>query len=578
MKKKFLGFLFFIILIVCIIFLVKHNQYKKSLIYTIEQIGEENYFLLMQNNKYGVINKNGDVVVDSIYDIIEIPNPSKALFVCKKNYNVETKNYNIQVYDDEKNQLLYQYYTVEAIKLNSVQHNGSYEKSVLKYKSNNKYGLIDFEGNKITEPVYDSIEGFEYHEGLLLVKKSDKYGIININGATIIKEKYDEILSDAYYTEDFNYQKSGYIVGKKTEQGIRYGYINYEGKQLLKNNFNEIYRITEKIDDENIYLVAFENGRAGVYQNGKNIVDNSYEDILYNSLNDLLVVQKNSKQGVIKLDGTQIIPIEYDNIFFAGKFINAQKNESIDVFDEYGQKESNSDYISMQDVAGGKYQIVSTRDDEYKIINNEKTISDGYMYIQYLFKDYFCTSKGFKNGIIDSNGNTLVDFNYSVIQQVGTFNIIQLLDQSGNTILLNSNLEEILQMKDANIYYFEEYIKVQSTNDVKYFDFNGNELKNTQVYKSNKLFAYKENSKWGFTDADENIVVEPIYDKVTEFNKYGYAGIKIGDEWGVINDEGTIVKQPTYKLNDIIEPSFIKQYYKIDLGYGESYFINADKT
>lgn len=572
MKKKFLICLFILILIISIIAIIKHNNYKKSLNYTIEQIGEENYFLLMQYNKYGVINKNGDIVVDPTYDIIEIPNPSKAIFICKSNYNIETGDYNIQVFDDSHNQLLYQYYIVEAIKLSNVENNGNYEKSVLKYKSNNKYGLIDFDGNKITDAIYDSIEGFDYKEGLLLIKKSDKYGIININGATILKEKYDEILCDGYYTNDFKYQKAGYIVGTKTDNGMRYGYINYEGKQLLKNNFNEIYRIIDKVDNDNIYLVAFENGKAGVYQNKKNIISNDYEDILYNSANDLLILQKNSKQGVSKLDGTSVIPIDYDNIFFTGNYINAQKAEIVDIYNVDGSKEDNTEYISKQDVNNGKYEIVSTSDDEYKIINNGNVVSDGYVYIQYLFKDYFYAIKDDKGGIIDANGNVLIDFKYNVIQQINEYNIIQLLDFDSNTILLNSNLDNIIKVKNANIYMYDNYIKVQAENNIRYFDSNGNELENTTIYASNKLYTYKEKSKWGFKDSNGNIVVKPIYDMATEFNKYGYAGIKSDDKWGVIDQEGNIIKEPTYKLDQAIEPSFIKEYYKVDLGYGEPYY------
>lgn len=572
MKKNILRVILIIILVVGIVLFVKHQQYKKSLIYTIEQIGEENYFLLMQDNKYGVINKKGDVVVNPVYDIVEIPNPSKPLFICKNNYNVETKNYDIEVFDDSNNQILYQYYIVEAIKLESVQNNGIYEKSVLKYKSNNKYGLIDFNGNKITDAIYDSVEGFEYREGLLLVKKSDKYGIININGATIIKEKYDEIMSDAYYTNDNKYEKSGYIVGNKTENGIRYGYINYKGKQLLKNNFNEIYRITDKYDNDNIYLVAFEDGRAGVYQNNKKIIDNNYEDISYYAASDLFILQRNSKQGVSKFDGTQIIPIDYDNIFFAGNYINALKSNQIDIYEENGQKIENPEYISKQDINNGRYEIVSTFKDEYKIINGENVISDNYAYIRYLFDDYFYANKNSKNGIIDANGNVLIDFKYNVIQQIGTFNIIQLLDSDGNTLVLNSKLEEIAKLKEANIYYYDDYIKIQSKDDMMYFDSNGNKLKNTQIYVDNKLFAYKEDSKWGFVNADGNIQVNAVYDMVTEYNKYGYAGIKQNEKWGVIDEHGNVIKEPTYEFNLLKEPSFINEYYKNDLGYGEPYY------
>lgn len=576
MKKKIIVVLSIIILIIGIISIIKYNKNKSKFNYTIEQISEVNYFLLMQNNKYGVINKNGDIVVDPVYDVVEIPNASKPVFICKGNYDQNSGEYNIQVFNDKKEPILYQYYTVEAIKLNNVESNGNYEKSVLKYKSDNKYGLIDFSGNKITDAIYDSIEGFNYREGILLVKKSDKYGIINIKGASIIKPKYDEILCDEYYTTDSKYDKSGYIVGTKTDKGMRYGYIDgIKRKQILKNEYNDIYRITDKIDDNNIYLVAFKDGKAGVYQNKKKIINNEYEDILYNANNDLLTLQKTSKQGVSKFDGTTIIPIEYDNIFFAGEYINAQKGDKIDIYNFDGTKE-NSEYISRKSVADKKYEIVSTSDDKYKIINNEnnKVIDDNYQYVQYLFKNYFSVTKDNKYGIIDSDGNTILDFKYNIVRLLENSNVIQVIDDKSNIELLDENLKSIIKIKDANIYTYDNYFKVYSDDSVQYFDKSGKKLESKDVFPNNKLFAYKERNKWGFKDKDGNIVVKPIYDMVTEFNEYGYAGIKSKNKWGSINENGDVIKEPTYEVESNIIPSFIKEYYQVDLGYGEPYYTN----
>lgn len=576
MKKKVIVVLSIIILIIGIISIIKYNKNKSKFNYTIEQISEVNYFLLMQNNKYGVINKNGDIVVDPVYDVVEIPNASKPVFICKGNYDQNSGEYNIQVFNDKKEPILYQYYTVEAIKLNNVESNGNYEKSVLKYKSDNKYGLIDFSGNKITDAIYDSIEGFNYREGILLVKKSDKYGIINIKGASIIKPKYDEILCDEYYTTDSKYDKSGYIVGTKTDKGMRYGYIDgIKRKQILKNEYNDIYRITDKIDDNNIYLVAFKDGKAGVYQNKKKIINNEYEDILYDANNDLLTLQKTSKQGVSKFDGTTIIPIEYDNIFFAGEYINAQKGDKIDIYNFDGTKE-NSEYISRKSVADKKYEIVSTSDDKYKIINNEnnKVIDDNYQYVQYLFKNYFSVTKDNKYGIIDSDGNTILDFKYNIVRLLENSNVIQIIDDKSNIELLDENLKSIIKIKDANIYTYDNYFKVYSDDSVQYFDKSGKKLESKDVFPNNKLFAYKERNKWGFKDKDGNIVVKPIYDMVTEFNEYGYAGIKSKNKWGSINENGDVIKEPTYEVESNIIPSFIKEYYQVDLGYGEPYYTN----
>lgn len=580
MKKKILICICLIIVIVGIISIVKYNQYKQKLNYTVEQLGEENYFLLMQDNKYGVINKNGDIIIDPIYDIIEMPNPSKDIFICKNNYNVDTGEYNIQVFNQNKEPILFQYYLVEAISLNNVENNGNYEKSVLKYKSEGKYGLIDFYGNKITDPIYESIEGFEYKEGLLLVKKSGKYGIININGATIVKEEYDEIMCDGYYTENLKYNNAGYIVGTRTDNGMRYGYINSNRKQLLKNEFNEIYRITNKEDDNNIYLLAFKQGKAGVYENKKTIINHDYEDILYDEINDLLILQKLSKQGVSKLDGTILVPMEYDNIFFAGNYINAQKAESVDLYDLNGNKELNPEYIGKQSFNNNKYDIVSTPNDEYKIINNEtgNVISNEYSYIQYLFNKYFIAQKDNLLGIIDCDGNVIIDFKYIGIQSIYGYNLVQLLDENSTTMLLNENMQEILKMKNANIMTYDSYIKVFSDNDIKYIDGAGNLLENVSIFKDNELFAYNENGKWGFKDKNGNIVVKATYEMVTEFNKYGFAGIKSNGKWGVIDKTGNIIKEPIYDISQSSSPTFIKEYYKVDLGYGEPYYTNKIET
>ena len=75
-------------------------------------------------------------------------------------------------------------------------------------------------------------------------------------------------------------------------------------------------------------------------------------------------------------------------------------------------------------------------------------------------------------------------------------------------------------------------------------------------------------------DKDGNIVVKPIYDMVTEFNEYGYAGIKSKNKWGSINENGDVIKEPTYEVESNIIPSFIKEYYQVDLGYGEPYYTN----
>ena len=86
-----------------------------------------------------------------------------------------------------------------------------------------------------------------------------------------------------------------------------------------------------------------------------------------------------------------------------------------------------------------------------------------------------------------------------------------------------------------------------------------------------KYLQKRQNDKCGFVDKSGNIIVDYKYERVTEINKYGFAGIRLNGKWGVINGEGKIIVEPTYEINDI-EPTFIGQYYQVIYGNGEIYY------
>ena len=125
----------------------------------------------------------------------------------------------------------------------------------------------------------------------------------------------------------------------------------------------------------------------------------------------------------------------------------------------------------------------------------------------------------------------------------------------------------VLQALEEN-----DYIKVYNETDTVYLSKEEKLVENTEVYKQNKLFAKKQNGKWGFVDENGNVKVNAIYDKVTDFNSFGYAGIKQNGKWGAIDQNGNIVVEPTYDLKS--EPDFLGKYYKVVFGYGECYFTN----
>lgn len=541
--------------------------------YKIEKVTNIKYNLILKNKKYGVIDEIGNIIVKPQYDIIQIPNPSKPVFICMHDYNVNLQQYEIDVFNENGQKILTEYESVQALPTESTWDGIPFEKSVLKYKKNNKYGLISLENKIITKPIYDSIKAINYKEGMLLVEENAKYGAINIKGKVIIKPEYDQITVDNYYNSETMYKASGFVVKKKVEDSYKYGYINSNGKVLLDTQYTEISRINEIIDDKNIFLLVFKNGQAGIVKNNKTILNYEYEDISYNAYNNMFVIQRNAKSGIADIKGKIIIQPEYDSIMFGGIYINAVKNNEITILDLQGNKIENNNIYAKLPTSNNNYYITIDKDEIYRVVDREDNvkIDNNYTYIEHIKDEYFIVYKDGKNGIIDLSGKSIADLKYNSIFKIAGTEIIQAnINNTNNITLLNNEMKIVCNMNNASIEKEDNYFKVFSNDDIKYFDNNGNEISYKQIEPNNKMYAKKINGKWGFVNEENKLIINNEYDMVTEFNKYGFAGIKKDGKWGVVNIKGEIIQEPIYSFK-WENPSFIGKYYKTK-EWGQEYY------
>ena len=201
MNKKRLVFIIAILLIlaIAVTFTILYFVKRAKYVYDIKDVSNIEYNIINIDGKYGVIDGKGNVVIDPDYDVIQIPDPSQPIFVCMQKYNAETKEYQTKVLNDRKEQIITGYENVQAIPIEAANDGVPFENTVLKYKKDGKYGLVDMEGKEITDPIYDEISGMMYKEGMLLVKQGEKVGIININGVEVIEPIYDNKAVDGYY-------------------------------------------------------------------------------------------------------------------------------------------------------------------------------------------------------------------------------------------------------------------------------------------------------------------------------------------------------------------------------------------
>lgn len=532
MKKVIIAILLVIVIGVGIFFGVKAIlEGRKN--YTLEEIAEEDYqyFAVYTNGKYGVLNAKGEMIIQNTYANIVIPNPTKPVFICKKANGI------YEALNEKGEKILGNFSNVKEIETNEASSAWPYEKSVLQYEEDGKYGLISYEGKIITKAIYDEIASVKYKEGEILAKKDGKYGVINNKGVQLIPFAYDEIEADRYQKE--GYKKTGYIVKNKTDNGYRYGYINYKWKKILDTEYTGMSRILE-IDGDDIYLIVAKNGQYGVLKNKKTEIDFAYQSISYNQDTNLLLVQKSEQYGVINLEGESIVPVQYKTIRFGGAYISAKGYEEDAYFNAKGEKMTNG-YTGMKAVADLECYITTKNNLYYGLVdkNQNVLVENEYLYMDYAFDHYFIAYKEGKGlGVINQNNQVIVDFGYDVLTKIADKKLLKGVNMGKTdvTTIYSKDMKKVATLSEMSISIYDDYIKIYNQEQGALIDNDGNVKSGEELLKGNKLFAISQNGKWGYQDASGAIKVEPTYDFVTELNHYGFAGVKKDGKWGVINE------------------------------------------
>ena len=176
-----------ILVIVTIVNIVKNSEK------TVE-VKNYTYYTAYENGKFGVINSEGQIVINPQYDeIVSVPNNSKPIFICVYDVNDETNTYKTKALNEKNEEILQGYDQIEAIDNFDSKQNVWYEDNVLRVSKNGKYGLIDFEGKEILQCDYDEIIALKSIKSNLVVKKAGNVGLVNEKGQTVIPVHFSRL-------------------------------------------------------------------------------------------------------------------------------------------------------------------------------------------------------------------------------------------------------------------------------------------------------------------------------------------------------------------------------------------------
>lgn len=526
---------------------------KDRTVAVIEQEPYEYFALYSLDEKVGVVDKKGKTLIEPEYTTIYIPNQAKEVFFCFKGDEY-------RVLDSKGKDIFTDFSSVSPITISDTTL--EMEKNVLYYEENGKLGLVDFEGKKLTGAIYEKVESLKNKPGCILVKKDGLYGVLDSYGNTVVDIKYNSVKSDEFCSETEGYLRTGYIVTEKTNSGIIYGYIDYNGEMLVEPKYENITRALEYQNEDDIYLIFMERGKKGVIKNKKVIIKSKYQAINYYDSSDVFIANKNGKYGFYDSEGDEILKPEFTAYSIAGEYISVKKDENMLLYDLHGNLVNSNNYRSISETGNPSYFIAQDEHGYYSIISKDAEIKNNYTNITYAFDNFFVftTEEGFY-GILDLYSGIEVEAEYDFITVLEN---AKALEARKETIvdIYSKDIEKVLTMENGIVESVnKDYIAIYSDTELKYINSEGKIVPNTEVYKDYKLYSYQaEDGKWGYKDANGNVVVDCRYDLVTELNQYGYAGIYQEGKWGVIDASGKVVVVPSYEIDTYYMPSFMDKY------------------
>lgn len=508
-----------------------------------------NYFVLDQDGKQGVVDRNGKMIINPEYIQVVIPDASKPVFAV---LDAERK---VKYLNEKSEEIFKQYSDVQLVGGDT--KTLSEFRPVLKIKKNEKYGLINMEGQIIVEPIYEEISTIERDIHSYKVKKAGKYGLLSYEGIKILNEEYSDIESANTTIWEKKEVPNGYKISKEDKNGKKEGFADIDGNILVPVKYESVEKVEKEGKDYHIIIQS--NGKKGLYKNKRMVLKPEFQEIAYTT--KTIVAKKQDKYGLYTFEGKELVNPRFTGYTILDEYVAFKENDKEYAFNKEGKAIGKGEYKYVSSIPQKGYLIVENFSGERSVLINGEEKKEGFLDITYLSEDIFAYLKDGKYGIINILTGKKIENKYSYIANYGDTNIIQTIGDKGSEYY-NTELEMILSENKNNgiIELDNGIIVVKDQKTRTYYEKNGNKIEDIKSKNMVAYPVYGNNGKWGYEDKNGNIKMDPKYDEVTEFNKYGFAAVKLGDKWGVINDKFEVVEEPKYPFTEKFVPTWVGKY------------------
>lgn len=437
----------------------------------------------------------------------------------------------------------------------------------------NKSGLVNAAGQPVTKFEYDNITGLtdagNQWAKYACVEKNSKYGLIDTTGAIIIPVSHDGFIRA--------YNDSTFIVNADTAKML----LDGAGNNLLPEYYTDISEVEGDGKAPWLFTV-FKNGKYGLYNRRLQVLTPlEYDDIPTLGLNGFIVTKRDHKQGLLNLQGKEILLPQFDFIFRDFKDSGFLKlkiylpdgsgQEGLATID--GKLLLPTGYNSIVELSNGHHWLLQ-KDTTYFLFNSHTGKKDPLPFGQVLYSgknELLLVNDGKNAKLFDAATGRIIADGFETISPFQGHTAFAL--KQGKTGAINAQGQTMIPFTYHQLTNFKDGLFMAQQNNDKYgvIDSTGREIvpiefdtpvgfygvANYVVGNNLLLFKQSANSDYllkGLARKDGKIIAPPQYDNIWKDENGPRYLVQQNGKLGVLAEDGTFIIPPVYydiRVNDI---------------------------
>jgi hypothetical protein len=464
---------------------------------------KKDYAIVYQNQRQGLINRNGQFTLEPTYSGIELSDDGT---VCIR----ETDSW---FFLDGENHLAKEF-QADRVKPLSPDHYAVIAGGKLQLTNNS------------LAPLHTGFFCFisDFRNGIALYRSGGKTGVVTDEGKILIPAQYQDLIRDR------NFFRACLDTGRKN----RWVLLNSEGKEIIEKHYEAIAPFNGKF-----YPVRNRGYWGAIDQRGKEIITCVHDSLMQHKDNHVVVKFK-GQYGIISLDEHWIVipqpnrlTLLDDEVYFehAGKttFLKSLDGDIIYFSDnalEYDGETIRENILSGAYLTIAKNGVIIKRSYQPVLAEVVYPESEGY---QAIFKDG-------KFGFIDSAGRLRIANRYEAVQPFsGGRAAIRIMSKWG---FIDQREKLIVQPVYDRVENFRGELSVVTRNEQSgLIDMYGRIVLPVRydeiIHNEHHRFVIRQGNVYGLADASGSLIVHPKYDSIEDTGN-GYVIVGRDGKFGVL--------------------------------------------